>query len=676
MDNERTIVIASTFTPDPMRDAIQYWLERLELPGQIVFAPQNQVLQTLLDPTSLFCVSSALNVVLLRWQDLDPGERRGDSPLTVVTEALRSSSARSKAPHLVISCPNVLSAEDAQRQQRYTEWDHRLGEVFREHSNIYLVTSDFLQTHYPAGTVYDFYGDRFAAIPYSPAMYAAIGTMIARSFHMLTTEPYKAIVVDCDDSLWSGACGEVGPEGVVLDASRMALHEFLVAQSLQGVLICLCSKNNPEDVEAVFRERIETQRLVEHLVCRRINWASKAENVLSIASELGLGTESFMFLDDNPVECEGVRQALPKVLTLQLPPDPNEIPRWLQRVWAFDRPFPTREDRERREMYQQARQREELHTSSASLEEFLANLQVKITRVPLDQTSLPRASQLTFRVNQFNLTTVRRTEAELDALLRQQALSGFLVDVSDRYGEYGLVGLVLYRSTADGLCIDTLLLSCRALGRGVEHRIVADLAALAKSSGLEFIELRLVPTSKNQPARDFLTTSLAPYERRRESYLEYRVPVDAAISIRYRPSQENTTSDREPDGSSVVMDRGPVTSARGRELALMASEPVDADGILGAIQDWHRKDSYVGTDFVPARNELEEMLADLWMEVLGLEKVGVRDNFFALGGDSLKMVRVIVRLYAQTGIEFPIAAFFETPIIEAHAAKLNSFLSR
>ena len=327
-------------------------------------------------------------------------------------------------------------------------------------------------------------------------------------------------------------------------------------------------------------------------------------------------------------------------------------------------------------MYQQARQREELHTSSASLEEFLANLQVKITRVPLDQTSLPRASQLTFRVNQFNLTTVRRTEAELDALLRQQALSGFLVDVSDRYGEYGLVGLVLYRSTADGLCIDTLLLSCRALGRGVEHRIVADLAALAKSSGLEFIELRLVPTSKNQPARDFLTTSLGAYERRCESYLEYRVLVDAGISIRYRPSQENTTSDREPDGSSVVMDRGPVTSARVRELALMASEPVDADGILGAIQDWHRKDSYVGTDFVPARNELEEVLADLWMEVLGLEKVGVRDNFFALGGDSLKMVRVIVRLYAQTGIEFPIAAFFETPIIEAHAAKLNSFLAR
>src|SRR6266508_1448359 len=149
MDNQRTIVIASTFTPDPVRDTIQYWLERLELPGQIVFAPQNQVLQTLLDPTSLFCISSALNVVLLRWQDLDPGERLNDSPLTIVIEALRSSSSTTKAPHLVISCPNVLSAEDAEKQQRHTEWDHRLREEFRENSNIYLVTSDLLQTHYP-----------------------------------------------------------------------------------------------------------------------------------------------------------------------------------------------------------------------------------------------------------------------------------------------------------------------------------------------------------------------------------------------------------------------------------------------------------------------------------------------------------------------------------------------
>jgi acyl carrier protein len=224
--------------------------------------------------------------------------------------------------------------------------------------------------------------------------------------------------------------------------------------------------------------------------------------------------------------------------------------------------------------------------------------------------------------------------------------------------------------------VDTLLLSCRALGRGVEHQIVADLAAIAKSSGLGFIELRLVPTAKNQPARDFLVASLGLYERRCESYLKYRVPVDVALAIRYRPFQGETIPDREQDGGPVASENGPVISARARELARMAAEPVDADRILSAIQHWQQKDYNVGTDFVPARTELEGMLADLWMEVLGLERIGIRDNFFALGGDSLKMVRVIVNLYGQTGIEFPIAAFFEMPTIEAHAVKLSSFLSR
>src|SRR5262249_51519773 len=158
-------------------------------------------------------------------------------------------------------------------------------------------------------------------------------------------------------------------------------------------------------------------------------------------------------------------------------------------------------------------------------------------------------------------------------------------------------------------------------GRGVEHQIVADVAAVAKSLGLEFIELRLVPTAKNQPARDFLATSLGLYERRCESHLEYRVPVDVALAICYYPSQGETLLEREQDMGPVASENGPITSARARELARMATEPVDADSILSAIQDWQQKAHSVGTDFIPARTELEKMLADVWMEVLGLERV-------------------------------------------------------
>jgi FkbH-like protein len=509
-------------------------------------------------------------------------------------------------------------------------------------------------------------------MPFSSAMYAAIATAIARTFHMLAADPYKAIVVDCDDTLWLGACGEDGPEGVVIDAPRLALLEFLITQSRQGFLIALCSKNNSEDVEAVFRARPELQPLIDHLACQRVSWASKAENLLSIAAELGFGTDSCIFIDDNPLECEALRRQLPEVLTLQVPADPNEIPQWLRRVWAFDRPFATAEDRRRSVMYRQNREREELRESSRSLEEFLANLNLKITHVPIVEACLSRASQLTFRVNQFNLTTIRRTETEIDALLRERALNGFLVDASDRYGEYGLVGLVLYALSGNALRLDTLLLSCRALSRGVEHRIVADLAAIAQSAGLEFVELRLVPTAKNQPAREFLSTSFGPYGRQCESYMEYRVPVDTALTTRYRPSREENVLDREQ--IPVTNKNSAASVIRAQKLAQMSAHPFNADNLLSEIRHWRAKNSEVGTTVVPARTELEKMLVDLWMEVLGLKQVGVRDNFFALGGDSLKMVRVIVTLYGYTGVELPIAAFFETPTIEAQAAKLSAIL--
>jgi aryl carrier-like protein len=366
-----------------------------------------------------------------------------------------------------------------------------------------------------------------------------------------------------------------------------------------------------------------------------------------------------------------MRRQLPEVLTLQVPADPNEIPQWLQRVWVFDRPLATPEDRRRSAMYRQNRQREELRDSSHSLEEFLANLNLQITRVPIVEARLPRASQLTFRVNQFNLTTIRRTEAEIHSLLQQGALNGFLVDASDRYGEYGLVGLVLYELTGSELRLDTLLLSCRALGRGVEHRIVVDLAAIAQSAGLEFVELRLVPTAKNQPAREFLSTSFGPYGRQCESYIEYRVPIDAALKVRYRHFREENVLEREQVAVPVT-NKGSASGIRARKLAHMAARPFHADNLLSEIRHWRAKNSDVGTTLVPARTDLEKMLVELWMDVLGLKQVGVRDNFFALGGDSLKMVRVIVTLYGYTGVEIPIAAFFETPTIEAQAAKLSA----
>ncbi|MBI3000000.1 MAG: HAD-IIIC family phosphatase [Deltaproteobacteria bacterium] len=653
MQSESTIVISSTFAADPIAESVNFWLEHMEMPARVSFARPLQLVQTLLDPTSLFGTNAVgLNVALLRWEDLDyRGEAERDRPLNDVAAALRASDARAKVPHLVITCPASPLPTPAARSRLYSEWDRRLVEELDAYPNVWVMTSDELQTLYPVSNLHDSYGNEIALIPYSPAMFAAMGTVI---------------------SLWAGICGEEGPHGVRVDQPHAALQEFLVAQYQQGVLICLCSKNNQEDVEAVFRQRGGMPLRWDHVAACRINWAPKPENLLSIAEELALGTDSFIFLDDNPVECEAMRQSLPNVLTLQIPSDRNNTPEFLRRVWAFDRREATNEDKERTALYRQAREREQLRKSSASLEEFLAGLELKVKFEPLGDTNLARASQLTFRVNQFNLTTIRRTEAELATLLRAGDLNGLAVDVSDRFGDYGFVGLILFASTSDALQVDTFLLSCRALGRGVEHRILAELGALAKSMGLATIDLRLVPTGKNQPARDFLETDLGSYQQPREGTIAYRLPVNLAVTIRYRPGRTKELPAHQQLSARVsAAGDAMLHASRASRLAWIASEMPDADKILAAIQAWKRKQR-PGPEaaFISPRTDLERKLADIWAEVLGLEKVGVRDNFFELGGDSLAVVRVIVRVYEARGVEFSIPAFFESPTIEEHAIKI------
>ncbi|MFM7794421.1 MAG: HAD-IIIC family phosphatase, partial [Microcystis panniformis] len=194
---------------------------------------------------------------------------------------------------------------------------------------------------------YDPYGEELGNIPYTLAFFAALGTILARKILALTNSPYKVIVLDCDNTLWHGVCGEDGVKGVKIDAPFRALQEFIIAEQAAGKLICLCSKNQPEDVFAVFEQHPDMLLKVNHLVNWRINWQKKSQNLQSLAEELQLGLDSFIFIDDNPVECGEVRANCPEVLTLQLPEDCNHIPRFLEHIWAFDKLKTTQEDRQR-----------------------------------------------------------------------------------------------------------------------------------------------------------------------------------------------------------------------------------------------------------------------------------------------------------------------------------------
>jgi FkbH-like protein len=658
-----SIVIGSTFAAEPLREPISFWLDRLKLAARLIFAPELQLVQNLVDVHSPLNTNAVgLNVVLFRWQDLDGHGSAGDRPFKDFTECLRTA-IRTKRPFLIIACPPSPGSPAIARADVFSRWEQKLVREMGDANDVSLIVASEWLDLYPIAFPYEPGGDEFALFPYSDATYAVLGTLIGRKFHMLTAAPYKVIVVDCDDTLWDGACGEEGPRGIRLEAWHLELQQFLRSQLQLGCLICLCSKNNPEDVEAVFRERSDMLLRWEDITAQRINWQPKPENLLGLADELGLATDSFIFIDDNPIECELMRQSLPNVLTLQLPSNGKHLRQFLRRVWAFDRPVPTDEDKQRTSLYQRERQREQLRQNSPTLEEFIAGLELSVEFKPLNDENLSRASQLTFRVNQFNLTAIRRSEAELAQFRRDDSLDGWAVEVSDRFGAYGLVGLILFMRTPDSMQVDSLLLSCRALGRGVEHRMVVELATHAKSLGLPTIDLRFVPSGKNQPAKKFLESELDEYCRSTGSEVSYRIPVEHALALRYSPGRKGDSISSSVPDRPAVSPNGDSNKMRAKTLAWIASELLDGDAIQTTMQNSRRKENENREVILPSTST-ERLVATIWADALGVTNVGIRDNFFQLGGDSLAMVRIILRLYEMADFELPIRAFFESPTIE------------
>ena len=392
----------------------------------------------------------------------------------------------------------------------------------------------------------------------------------------LTAPPYKAIAVDCDNTLWRGICGEEGAESVALDPPRRALQEFLLRQRDAGMLLCLASKNNEGDVWETFAAHPEFPLRPAHFAAWRLNWDSKATNLTAMAEELNIGVESFVFLDDNARETDEVAGALPGVLALTLPEELPTLPAWLDHIWAFDRPVVTDEDRRRNASLEQTREfGRELHAAT-NLTEFIAGLKLRVDVAPLAGERLSRAAQLTQRTNQFNCTTVRRTEAELQALLQDGRFEIHSAEVSDRFGEYGLTGLLIVERREDVYRVDTFLLSCRVLGRGVEHRLLAFLGEHAEENGVRRVAIPFLPTRKNQPARAFLDSIKCAERAEEGAGLCYFFRAAEIQGLRWHPQLAAP-----PEG--VPRDARPAAPRGAVDFDRIATELRTADAVVAAL---------------------------------------------------------------------------------------------
>jgi amino acid adenylation domain-containing protein/FkbH-like protein len=666
------IAVTATFTAEPLAEPLEFWLRELELPAQIQFAPYNQVFQQLLEPASLLSRNTrGLNVVLVRMEDWAPalgndGEtvsdfaQRIERALGDLISALRSAAGRNTAQFLLCICPaSGALVRDARQPVFFGRMQERIADELGSATNLHLIFPEQLAALYPVDEVYDSRGDQLGHVPYTQAFFTALATLIARKFNSQKRPAPKAIVLDCDQTLWAGVCGEDGPDGIALDPPRRALQQFMRAQLDAGRLLCLCSKNNPADVQAVFERRKEMPLKLEHFAATRTNWLPKSENLKALAKELNLGVESFVLVDDNPIECAEVLANCPGALALQLPESPKLIPPFLKHCWLFDQQAVTAEDKQRTDFYGQERQRAQVRTASLSLPEFLEKLDLKVRIAELTPKELPRAAQLTQRTNQFNCAPHPRTEAEIQELLSQ--FKTLVVSVSDRFGDYGLVGFVLCRFENDTLGVETFLLSCRALGRGVEHRILAHLGNLAKARGAACVDVHFVPSAKNKPALDFLESVGRPFRQPLNGGSVFRFPAQAAAGV--ASNAQKLAADSPPPTSPAkpaaqAHTRSPF--ARWRWIALEANQVNKIQALIEAKASVRKTSCF---ESAAPQTKTERELCRIWEELLRLERVGVRDNFFELGGHSLLAVRLFAQIENRLRVSLPLVAIFQSPTV-------------
>lgn len=534
-----TLRVAGNFNVDPVEDSLGYWLEGFTPTMRVSLASYGQAYQELLQLEAAGQEGDA-TAIFLRL-----GDWTGD-PLLGAMGAMRtlrercdefhgvlsSQLSRSRRALVIIVCPTSELVEgpmapvgcffDVQREfvksLEALPGVHVItpAEVFSAFGNF-----DYVEPH----------GFDIGHIPYTQEFYDALGTQVARKLAALHRPPFKVVAVDCDNTLWAGVCGELGADEVTLSDGHLRLQQFLLSVRDRGLLLCLCSKNNLNDVRAVF-ERPDMVLRWEHITAHRINWCSKSSNIFSLAQELRLGADAFIFLDDSAMECAEVSAAALGTCVLQLPVDPNEFESFLLSTWEFDVPVVSAEARRRAKMYAEESVRQAAGQVASNLSEFLRTLELRVEFSDVEAGNLERVAELTQRTNQFNLSNKRRSAQEINYACTQGELRAAAINVADRFGDYGLTGALLYSMQGACLVVDTFALSCRVLGRQVEHAVMQHLEEQAIAAGCTSLLLPYVQSEQNRPMFDFLNSFSAANVSVYDNTTDFKLAVSDSATAR------------------------------------------------------------------------------------------------------------------------------------------------
>ncbi len=402
-------------------------------------------------------------------------------------------------------------------------------------SNFKIIDIDKIYTYLGIKQSIDYRFYQSSKAPYTLSFFKAYVSSLEVLLLKFNGKLRKALIFDCDNTLWKGIIGEDGIENIEMSQLDIPgkyfykIQQIAIYLSKKGVIIGLCSKNNESDIQEVFNSQSDMLLKAENIVITKINWDDKASNLRAIAKELNIGLDSIVFLDDSPFEVNLIKEQLPQVLTLQVPSNLSAYPEFLlKNVYKYFNLSPTSDDVQKTKMYKDQFQREIMKVEFNSIEDYLASLEIELEIKIDDPENISRISQLTQKTNQFNLTTYRYTENQIRQYMNSNNQYVFALFVKDKYGDSGLTGVCIIKedeSNSNQMIIDTFLMSCRIIGRNIEHAFINTIIEFIKYGGYATLKAQFIPTQKNIQVAKFYDVLGFNLEQEQETHKLYRLDI-------------------------------------------------------------------------------------------------------------------------------------------------------
>jgi FkbH-like protein len=526
------ISILSSFTLNGIEEIFQVKCDEKNISSNTFLAGYNQYNQEILDPHSqlyqfqpnlTFLILDTRSILEDLWYfsySIDEQQRENfiekkfKEIKNLITLFLKTSNSKLIISNFFIPIHSSYGIFETKSnfglQKMINTLNNNLQDYIQNLDSVYLFDMNGFISKHGENNVFDpkqfLFGDIKISLDFIPYLVNDLMGYVIATLGMSK----RCIVLDLDNTLWGGIIGEDKFDGIKLgsDPSGKAFVEFqkyLLGLHNRGILLAINSKNNFDDAIKVIEEHPDMILKKEHFASIKINWNDKVSNIKEISDELNFGLENFVFFDDDPLNREFMKSSLPQVLTVDLPTDPSKYVGTIQEMNEFNLLKITDEDNQRGVMYSQQRDRKTLEKSSDNIEDFLKNMDLKITIKKADSFTIPRISQLILKTNQFNLTTKRYSLEEIQKMSQNDDILIGCVQVEDKFGDNGITAaFIVEKNGRAEWILDTFLLSCRVMGRQIEKSILAYIIKIAKQNNVDKIIANFIPTKKNQPIENFL----------------------------------------------------------------------------------------------------------------------------------------------------------------------------